>query len=83
MEIDKAIKVLKCDDYTAGDYERIIDLLEELGKYKYIVEDLEHNYGFLSHYYNGSDSTDRLEYVIPRLKEKYSLREVISYDIHE
>lgn len=75
MDIKEATEVLMTYEYTAGDYERIIDLIKELDKYKLIVEELENDYGFLGHRYSGSDSTDYLRFVIPRLKQKYFPKE--------
>jgi len=49
----------------------VIELLQRGEKYEAIVNELENDYGFLAHRYAGSDSTDYLRYVIPRLKQKY------------
>jgi len=54
-----------------GKLKDIISLLQQGEAYRQIVEDLEKDYGFLGHRYDGSDSTDYLRYVIPRLKQKY------------
>jgi len=63
--------------------DEVIELLkrgEENGKYKAIIKELKDNYGFLAHRYEGSDSTDYLKYVIPRLEQKYFPKEV---DVNE
>jgi len=51
--------------------DEIIELLQRGEKYEAIVNELENDYGFLAHRYAGSDSTDYLRYIIPRLKQKY------------
>lgn len=60
---------------------KIVNLLRELKAYKKIVNELEKDYGHLGHRYAGSDSTDYLRYVIPRLKQKYL--EEVQYVITE
>jgi len=56
---------------TFNEAHKVINLLKRSEKYEAIVNELEKDYGFLGHRYAGSDSTDYLKYVIPRLKQKY------------
>jgi len=56
---------------TCKKRDEVISLLQRGEKYEAIVNDIDNNYGFFSHNYVGSNSTDCIDSVLKRLKQKY------------